>query len=549
MCIDKLQKNIFYQKYWFHLIANLLFFIVASLLLPIRFETNDDVMMLLISSGAYTGTPDAHLVYMNYIYGLFLNMLYAMVEGVEWYTICLSAIHIISLSILSWKITTFKASNIWKILGLAILYLLEIQLLIRFQYTSTAALCSTAAVVLFLTGNKGQKYLASLLFLLATMIRFDPAYLAFLIFIPLIIYFILKQQGKIKILLPLSLFVVLSVGAYIVDKTIYEGDPVWKDYKEFNYYRGRISDNPNSERVKGLQTDLNQSDFYLLRRFFPDVKVVTNEKLKNISEDVKAVDFKLKVENIYDESASSYNLSTYKVALLLILFFSLFLVVMHEDRVKKGMMLLTTTLLFLSLCYVTLDGFLWYRVLYSALLPYCLVVIYLCSSLIQRKNVWVIASLLIVITLFLEGRMIYNQKRENRRYVKMNLPTKTEMEINSTRESLRNAKGLLREGEYLINFDSALKLEILSPFSISSYFRDNQFVILSWLSKSPHNVGLIDSFRELVGANVICMEKRQMEDCLVHLKNSILLNYGIEVDADILYEDDVNILFRLEERI
>ena len=43
-------------------------FLFMSWALSIRFETNDDVVMLMISSGAYSGTPDYHLVFINVIW-------------------------------------------------------------------------------------------------------------------------------------------------------------------------------------------------------------------------------------------------------------------------------------------------------------------------------------------------------------------------------------------------------------------------------------------------------------------------------------------------
>ena len=46
-------------------------FLFLAWALSIRFESNDDVVMLMISSGAYSGTPDYHLVFINVIYGLY----------------------------------------------------------------------------------------------------------------------------------------------------------------------------------------------------------------------------------------------------------------------------------------------------------------------------------------------------------------------------------------------------------------------------------------------------------------------------------------------
>ena len=58
------------------LAANVVFFAVMAVVLPLGFEENDDVMMCMIANGSYTGTPDGHLVYINVLYGWALAALY-----------------------------------------------------------------------------------------------------------------------------------------------------------------------------------------------------------------------------------------------------------------------------------------------------------------------------------------------------------------------------------------------------------------------------------------------------------------------------------------
>ena len=59
------------------LLVNAIFFVLAAYLLPIRFQDNDDSLMCLIASGNYSGTPDAHLVFINYFYGLIVKIFYS----------------------------------------------------------------------------------------------------------------------------------------------------------------------------------------------------------------------------------------------------------------------------------------------------------------------------------------------------------------------------------------------------------------------------------------------------------------------------------------
>ena len=75
------------------LAANILFFALMAWLLPMGFEENDDVMMCMIANGAYSGTPDYHLVYINVLYGMVLAGLYSLTTAIEWYTLAFAVLH------------------------------------------------------------------------------------------------------------------------------------------------------------------------------------------------------------------------------------------------------------------------------------------------------------------------------------------------------------------------------------------------------------------------------------------------------------------------
>ena len=58
------------------LVYAVIFFAAILLFLPIRFEENDDIVMLLLASGNYTGELESTLIFIHPIYGVFLNILY-----------------------------------------------------------------------------------------------------------------------------------------------------------------------------------------------------------------------------------------------------------------------------------------------------------------------------------------------------------------------------------------------------------------------------------------------------------------------------------------
>lgn len=66
----------------FCIVISTLFFCLFAVLFPLRFETNDDVSMLLLSSGVYTGKNETFLIFMNILYGTILKYLYSAISSV-----------------------------------------------------------------------------------------------------------------------------------------------------------------------------------------------------------------------------------------------------------------------------------------------------------------------------------------------------------------------------------------------------------------------------------------------------------------------------------
>ena len=132
-----------------------LFFIVCAIYLPIQFEENDDITMLLLASGKYSGTPDAHLFNINYLLGLLICFCYSITQKIEWYSVFFASIHIISISvILKYFLIDKKDSIVFKLLISLIILLFEAFFITNFQFTTTSTLACIAAVLLLLEYNK-----------------------------------------------------------------------------------------------------------------------------------------------------------------------------------------------------------------------------------------------------------------------------------------------------------------------------------------------------------------------------------------------------------
>lgn len=77
-------RNRRYQKILASVVILLIFFFVWKKT-GIFFETNDDKFITEILSGAYTGTPNAHVGYVSYPLTLPISLLYRVTNKLPWY--------------------------------------------------------------------------------------------------------------------------------------------------------------------------------------------------------------------------------------------------------------------------------------------------------------------------------------------------------------------------------------------------------------------------------------------------------------------------------
>lgn len=266
------------------LLANVLFVVIVTCLFYWRYESNDDLTMAWIASGKLMGSPDCHLVFINAIYGYVLSWLYRVFPMVEWYTLLFLAFHVLSLTVITNWFLNLKLKKYLKIAVLLLVYLVEVRMLLLLQFTTTAGLLASAAFVSLLGGRKKDFVLGTLLFVLASLVRFQAAMLVGLVFgffYPLFVYLFGFSFPQF---LALVACVVLSVSFKMVDRGIYRSDPEWDYYYRYNEVRGKLNDNPNNWRaIDHLPEGVLKEDFKMLTwYFFPDPSVLDLETLEKV---------------------------------------------------------------------------------------------------------------------------------------------------------------------------------------------------------------------------------------------------------------------------
>lgn len=100
------------------------------------FGTNDDMLMMLLVSGIYTGEATEYIVFQNILIGLFLKQLYTFLPDINWYTLLLSSSQFIAFTSIYFLVTSFTSNKrlIFFLFVLPMLYfLVEFSIYLQFR--------------------------------------------------------------------------------------------------------------------------------------------------------------------------------------------------------------------------------------------------------------------------------------------------------------------------------------------------------------------------------------------------------------------------------
>lgn len=518
---SKLNASPVSKKVFLILVVNILFFLLMAQILPIQFEDNDDVIMLLLASGEYTGTPQPNLVFINYIYGYFLIFLYNFNLGIEWYTVVFSLIHIISLTIISWHISEKSIGKVYQILFLLIFYVVETRLILHFQFTTTAALCATAGIVLLSCDKNYTKIAGSSLFIVSSLIRFEVAIMILLIASPFFFEIFIRNSRLTcnKTIIYLIIALTFSFMFKYNDRQMYSSEETWNYYFKYNKLRGQINDNPNAGTiVNSLPKGISRTDYYLLLSFFPDGQIMDLKKIESLSNILMRVNFKIKIQNIYP----SFRRYTVLLSLVLIAWGIIFI---FSRKLYNRMTLFFTLCIFIFLLsYISLDGNLKYRVFLSALFP----LIFVMYSSFEGLNkgfvsyilIFALSSFIIVFSLRTYNIRASNYSWRNSQFSQQVLSVDRYLSTASNR---------------LVPFSSSFSIEYFPPFGISKVYKEDGVYFSGWMTNNPLNYGRFYSFLDLVNRHSIFLSRRDYDECrsLSWIKESILINYGKKVHSKV----------------
>ncbi len=493
-------------------------FILIQWLLPVQFESNDDPIMLLIASGKYSGQPDNHLVFINFLIGEMLALLYTWIPAFEWYTLLLAVCNIISIATLI-KLTRSSSNSIgikWLTAFLLICIFIHSSLVL--QFTRTAFLLAIAGIS---TIRFSKNYILGItLFIIGSLIRLEAAYLTLLLSIPLItpvklIPSFRLDYFQIKILFAL---VLLSGTLKFADYIHYESDPDWKSYAEFNRIRGKINDNPNVyQRNLTPPNGVMQADFDLLKLFTLNPASLNVEQLNEIHNKASKTPTKTKL---------SFAIST---AHQYIQFFALLLILAIISFIYSKQNRLTILGLIaifgLAIGYIALNASVKERIFFPALFCSAIYVLFLTQP---PKGRLALVSIKILIVLLSSTSLLKSINKIQYRINSKDLASRQFEMINNYLEPNRR----------IIPFKSSYRVEYFNAFEISKRFPSSQILYSGWLAKIPLNTGKLDSFESLIEGNGLLVDSANMEEATILIANSIRHNHNVEVIPQVVRSGD-----------
>lgn len=324
------------KTFFLSLIGNTICLIAFLLVMRPVFATNDDVTIVEMVFGAY-GVQDAHIIYQNYLLGKLYVFLYALTKSISWYGLIQYIFLLAAFSTIVYVIWERFPKTLGITLTALILCFFGYECYIDMQYTKTAGVLTVAGIVLIfhectkMYVSKKLLVLGIALSCVGSMYRFEQFIACIALMSGLGVYQLWKnwkEDGLKKIWSPVFWVVItLVVSFYLkgVDAYVYESDPQWKQYTEYNELRTQLLDYdfPEYKDYEKEYTELGiTEDAYDLWRHWnfgdPDLfNIETMKKLVSLTS-AKTVNREL-IENFFDKFPKKYFQSPVFYCVLLVL--------------------------------------------------------------------------------------------------------------------------------------------------------------------------------------------------------------------------------------
>ncbi|MBO4370483.1 MAG: hypothetical protein J5808_03870 [Paludibacteraceae bacterium] len=513
-----------YRTLWL-LLLNSLFVVFVTVFCSSHFETNDDVVMAWIASGQYSGTPDAHLVFINILYGYVVAALYRLMPGFEWYTCMFAIAHIVSLTIIGGQILDSKLHRYSRMAAMLLCYVIEVWALLLLQFTTTAALLATASLSLVMTSQTPwQRVAGVLIFVWAALVRFKAAMLVGVVFACYYPWSVYVYGFNWRRLATLAVCVVSGVAVQYIHFKSYFNDSRWAYYYEYNINRGKINDNPNAGAVREkLPPQVRLADYILLCNFFADTDVTDLKDLQDINEVMDQVSLRQKINN-WQKLKNLWNQFKWLIVITLVVMVATAVAL----REKWWLAFVPIAGCMLVVLLIALNGAVKIRIFYTILLA-----VYVFMSQLHKPVVKYVSPVLLALCMVgfvkAESTFDYHNGFVIARYE-------------------RNLMRDLPDDVTLCGWSAIIKSEYVNPWQVSSYF-PMQIKGKGWLASSPFNDD-IAAYTDFIGTNnAVFILNSQADKAIKLLTASIRQNYHKDVEPNWLMQSRFFSVFNFKEKV
>lgn len=380
--------------FFFLLLLTAFYAILLTVIKPVD-GINDDWGMYSILSGAYTGTPDAHVMFFLYPLAWLLAKLYTLWSFVPWYGLFQHSVQIVCLFTVYRRFLRLRRRHhpdvsLWQSalsVFLFLFFIMDLNVISEAQYTTTAGLAAAAALFCFITSRVSQSsagfFLDNVPTLFFAWISFSMRQNIFYLMLPMagmlwLSKWILagrnKYENTTRKLLGFALLLCLGLGLLWGANAAAYSSPEWSDFRKINHYRERVGDFYGWPEYEECRDELRalgmDEESYMYRR----------SGAPHIGYDMSVEDWK----QMHDIARNCYLARTSLKDRLKNIAVSLFTVFLYEDGMQPanllaGLLLLLTPALilihhnahalFVYLMYLFGRSVSWIYVLYEGRFP------------------------------------------------------------------------------------------------------------------------------------------------------------------------------------
>lgn len=206
------------------------------------FYMNDDMTMRNILSGAYSGVPDGHAVYMKYPLTGLLSLLYRLTGEIAWFSAFLAGCFLLSASLVIGELvgrTGLPALKKWAMTVLISLLCAALFLpnYVYLHYTVTAGMLGGCG--LFLAAADSRRHTV-LLFTLCYCVRSQVFFLLLPFLAVIVLWKIWERKWKQQLIL-LALLSICVLLCMVWDGMMYRTED-WQQYRAYNKNRTHLYD-------------------------------------------------------------------------------------------------------------------------------------------------------------------------------------------------------------------------------------------------------------------------------------------------------------------